>query len=305
MARLAMEQVFSEARNRRCSCARIGTGVRNPAHALYRSFGYVDEHVSQDLFRTLESEPAVPGIKGIRVRCYRSGDEQAMAGLFNARYADCRGAPWKEPTPPHGRHTGLLALKGGEPAGYVLAHGFGERAWVHELAIAEDDHAPAVAAALVGTLHARLWPNGIRRIELQNGWRTVAPLLYPLGYSHRETGGVDMFALVNLPQFLEEITPLLERRLERNGWSGTVTLRGDKHRAGLDVRKSHVTVLPTLPRRADVCLCGSDDSITRVAGGIFSPYELYLQRELRVEPMLTEPVRKLLEHLFPHMRNYR
>jgi len=110
--------------------------------------------------------------------------------------------------------------------------------------------------------------------------------------------------LINLPQFLEEIAPLLERRLEKRDWTGTIALCGETHRAALAVRGHRVVVSRRLPARADIALEGSDRAITQVVAGIESPLEPYLQLDLRITPALNRHALKLLETLFPRLEKY-
>jgi len=46
---------------------------------------------------------------------------------------------------------------------------------------------------------------------------------------------------------------------------------------------------------------GADETITRIVGGIETPFEAYLQLHLQITPMLNDNVRGLLERLFPRL----
>lgn len=305
LARLAMQRTFEDARARRCSCARLGTGTRLTAHALYRSFGFVDLRISEELTHKLEGSPPHTRIKGIKIRAYRPGDETAMAKLLNACYGDFVGAPWKRPTqlPPHA--SALLAHRGRRLVAYVLTHASAERAAIQELAVASGDKREETTAALMAEAHRRLMRRGVKTVSAYHAAEALAPLLQPLGYSTRRYGGVSMFALLDLPQFLEEITPLLERRLAKSDWVGTIALCGKKHRAGLTIRRGRVSIQARPPARADITLAGSDAAITRIVAGVQTPFEPYLQLDLQITPALNERVLKLLETLFPRVQSYR
>ena len=72
---------------RRCSCAYLSTGTRNTAHAMYRSFGFVDIGFSEVFTRELRQEKAKV-VEGLLIRPYSSGDEVKMAALANECYSD-------------------------------------------------------------------------------------------------------------------------------------------------------------------------------------------------------------------------
>jgi len=305
LARLAMQRTFADPRTRRCSCAWLGTGTRNNAHALYRSFGFVDVRRSQELRRDLADVPPPARAKGIRVRRYRPGDEAAMARLFNACYGDFLGAQPKRSARLWPGVAALVAYRGRRLVGYVQAEGRGEeRAWIHELAVAPGKRRQEIAAALVTRLQRLLKENGAKSVAAYRAIDHLEPLLEPLGYVRRETGGVDMFKLIDLPRFLEEITSLLERRMEKTDWTGTIALRGEKHRATLAIRNGRVRVPRRLPARPDITLWGSDATITRIVAGIHTLYEPYLQLDLEITPALNQQVVQLLETLFPRVEMY-
>ena len=306
LARAAMRRTFDDPRIRRCSCAWLGTGVRNTAHALYRSFGFVDVCRSEELQRDLKDLPPVARVKGIRVRAYRPGDEVAMARLCNTCYGEFLGAEPRRPERLWPGLTALVAHKGRKLVGFVqaCADPGDARAWVEPLAVAPGKRREEIAAALMTRLHKLLEKQGLRRVALFRATDHLAPLLQPLGYVARKSGGVGMFKLINLPRFLEEIAPLLERRLEKRDWHCTLALRGETHRAGVTVRGRRVAVSRRLPARADITLEGSDRAITQVVAGIESPLEPGLQLDLRITPPLNRHPHELLEALFPRLEKY-
>jgi len=309
LARLAMQRTFDDVRARRCACATLGTGTRNVAHALYRSFGFVDVRVHEELKCTLADEYGFRREKGLSIRPYRPGDETAMARLFNDCYRNCFASPRKRPArlsfrsvaPPHAG-IALLARRGNKLAAYVVADIDNEGATIRELAAAGHKRRDEAAAALMTAFHRRLKRQGVRHVSMRrNLTDTVVSLLQPLGYRSRRTGSVSMFAILDLPQFLEEVRPLLEHRLEKFDWSGTIALRGERLRAGLEIENGRVTVHRRVPGRADIMCDASDATITRFVAGIHTPFEPYLQLDLSITPLLSGHSRELLEALFPRL----
>jgi len=301
LTRLAMEQTFKQVRDLGYSCAGLDTGTRNPAHALYRSFGFVDTGVGRQLTHNLEHEAPRTRLKGVTVRLYRPGDEVAMARLFNTCHGDRLNVARRRPARIVGGSVALLAHRGRKLAGYVTVGRHLEHATICELAVAPGDKREGIAAVLMGALHRRLRKQGAKRITVYHAGTSLQPLLGPLGYAERLTGGVDMFALLDLPKFLDEITPLLERRLRKIDWSGTIAICGEEHRAALTIRDGRVAVRRRLPARADITLAGADATITRMVVGRCTPYEPYLQLDLKISPSLGLQARGLLETLFPRV----
>ena len=304
LTRLAMSRSMNSFRARRCSCAALGTGTRNVAHALYRSFGFVDVPPHEELTCELPGAPGLKRSPGVKVRPYRRGDERAMARLFNACYADTFACRPMQPRAVDAETIALLARRGRRLAGCVTAYVSGDSASIRELAVAAGKKRQQVAAALMAALHRRLERRGAKKATLRVGVPSLAELLQPLGYRSRRTGEIDMFALLDLPQFLTELKPLLEHRLragKRSDWCGTVAVMGQKHRAALKIDRGRVRVLAAPPAGAEVSLTGSDLTITRIVGGIETPFEAYLQLDLRISPMLNDQVRDLLEALFPRL----
>ena len=150
---------------------------------------------------------------------------------------------------------------------------------------------------------ARLWPLALAAAVLLP-CAAVAQTELPHLAGDGERLDVGMFKIIDLLRFLEEITPLLERRLKKRGWHCSIALRGETHRAGLTIRGKRVTVSRRLPTRADITLAGHDRAITQVVAGIHSPMEPYLQLDLQITPSLNRHVLDLLETLFPTVEKY-
>jgi len=310
LSRLAMARVLSDARARRCSCTGLGTGTRNVAHALYRSFGFVDLPTTEQLRCDLPGPSCPARVKGVNVRAYRPGDETAIAKLLNA----CRAESWAHRPARPRQFTpdtiAILAHKGRKLVACVTAvprDGRDNSAIIREVGFAPGDDQQKIAEALIGKLHRELQKRGVERTDLYLGARALAPILQPLGYRTHRHGGVSMFALLNLPQFLDELRPLLAHRLakkDKTEYVGTIALVGEKHRAGLRIQTGRITVLNRPPSRPDIALVASDETITRIVVGVETPFEAYLQLRLRISPMLNDDVRDLLDALLPRLNEF-
>lgn len=307
LTRLAMSRSMNSRRARRCSCAALDTGTRNVAHALYRSFGFVDVPPQEELTRELTGEGPRKRVRGVKVIPYRRGDERAMARLFNACYAEAWAIRIQRATVHDSDSVALLARRGRKLAGYVTAQVFDGAGRIREFAVAAGKHRQETAAALLAALHRRLERRGAKKVTLRTCVPSLAELFQPMGYRSRRTGGVGMFGLLDLPRFLTELRPLLEHRLRAgkvSDWCGTVSIVGQKHRAALKIDRGRVEVLAAPPAGAEVTLTGGDLTVTRIVGGIETPFEAYLQLDLRIRPTLNDQSRGLLEALFPRLEMF-
>jgi len=244
-----------------------------------------------------------PQPKGVIIRPCRPGDEKAMAALFDQDYRDWFARPPMRPTRVHESRTVFVALRGRKPVGYLEARLDAKQARIWQHAAVDKDR-ERVARALLDHCHREMRARGVR--EMRAHWPTQGDAcdLERAGYARRQSGGVSMFAVLDLPRFLAEAAPLWERRLGKIEWEGTLAFQGQRLRASLEFTGGRATACDRVPRRPDVRLTGSDATLTRILAGIVSPYEAYLQRDLAVRPGLNGPVRRLLESLLPRMSSY-
>ncbi len=69
----------------------------------------------------------------------------------------------------------------------------------------------------------------------------------------------------------------------------------------LRIDRGRVEVLARPPAEADITMTGPDETITRIAGGIETPFEAYLQLDLEVKPFVNNSVREVIECIFPRV----
>jgi len=113
-----------------------------------------------------------------------------------------------------------------------------------------------------------------------------------------------MFKIINLPMLLEELSPLLSRRLKDSDykdWHGKIGIAGDHHKATIIIEDGQVSASEEVVQDADILVSGDDDTITRIIAGRITPFEAYLQVELSIQPMVNDRVTGLLEALFPRI----
>jgi ribosomal protein S18 acetylase RimI-like enzyme/putative sterol carrier protein len=310
LSRWTMQETFSHKAARRCSCAVLGTGTRNTAHAMYRGFGFVDLFLSESFTKELREEKAKL-VDGLMIRSYSPGDEVKMAALANECYSDMLAVGRVRARRPQSSNTYIkIAEKAGEMSGYVQVFGgrSSKEARFGEICVKKTDNRDDIGAALLCALHNDLLSHGFKKIimdrELLVCQSFLRKLLRSFGYSSRRTGGVDMFKIINLPMLLEELSPLLCKRLKDSDykdWHGKIGIAGQQHKASVIVGDSEISVSEEVIEDADILLSGDDDTITRIIVGRITPFEAYLQVDLTIQPMVNDRVKGLLETLFPRI----
>ena len=297
------------------SCISLITGTDNTAHGLYTSFRFVDGLLEQAFTKTLQHEP-VKAVEGLVIRPKSHGDEVEMAKVSNTFHEDQMESGRRRSIRRRNSETQLiyLAEKDGELLGYVQA-GYSENgtsAWIMEFCLrpqpSEDESLlEEVGAAMLSKLHSEL----VKRECEQIRWRSqgeaeknyVRKLFHNLGYTSVFTNWVWMFRIINLPMLLEELTPLLSKRLNENdackNWQGTIGIKGSEHQASLIISDGNIRVSAEVSEDTAIHLSTDDETLTRFIWGVLTPYEAFLQNQLHVAPSVNRSVAGLLETLFP------
>lgn len=303
---------------RRYSCISLHTRTDNRAHGMYRSFGFVDGLVGQELTKTLQHEQAKI-VEGLVVRPYSQGDEVAMANVGNAFYADQVERKARRAERRRTSETWLIyvAERDGELLGYVQARcdeseenvsitEFCLRPQSSEGSTHSEGFLEEIGAALLCVLHNELVKRKYKQIswipeeEMEKNY--VRKLFYNFGYTPADENWVWMFKIVNLPMLLEELSPLLSKRLNESddykGWQGTIGIKGSEHWASLTIKNGEIQVSEEVSEGVGICLSTDDDTITRFILGVVSPYAAYLQNQLHIAPTVNSSVIGLLGTLF-------
>ena len=310
-----MEVSMSHELVQRHSCISLITGTDNTAHAIYRDFGFVDCFLEHAFTKTLQQEP-VKAVEGLVIRPYAHGDEVAMAEVSNAFQANqMERTRWRAVR----RRTSetfmiYLAEKDGELLGYLQAgcSADGKSAWIIELRLKpqpseSESLLEEVGAALLSTLHDKLVKRGGEQIHWsskgEGGNNYVRKLFHSLGYASVQTNWVWMFRIINLPMLLEELTPLLSKRLNENdackNWQGTIGIKSSEHQASLIISDGDIRVSAEISEETAIHITTDDDTLTQFIWGVLTPYEAFLQNQLHVAPSVNRSVAGLLETLFP------
>ena len=301
----------------RYSCISLHTGANNTAHGMYRSFGFVDGLVAREFTKVLRHEQTKV-VEGVVVRPYTPGDAVEMASVLNAFYADRVERRPRRTERHRTSETRLiyLAEKAGELLGYVQAQCEKEKnVSIYEFCLkpqpSENSTHPKgffeeVGAALLCALHNELVKREYKRIryypEAEGDKNHIRMLFHNFGYTS-EVDWVWMFKIINLPMLLDELSPLLSKRLNESdaykGWQGTIGIKGSEHQASLIIRDGKIRVSAEVSEATGICLSTDDATMTRLILGVVTPYAAYLQNPLHIAPTVNDSVIGLLAALFP------
>jgi len=335
LARVGMDAALDDHWDRACAMTSLHTGTTNVAHALYRDYGLIDYFRGMRFERPLRAPSAEPVVKppvGVRVRAARAGDQPRVAELIN-RAADRRPVErpyhsvWKDAP---GR-VAFVAESKGRVVAFASARAAGEAANLDAFAVDHDlkERKPAkgkksdgsvvdaVGLALLSAVHRALvvGTNGARKskkIETRY-WQPLHDeamcwTLRRAGYGSAIAGGVELFRVNSLRQYLAEVAPVFERRLADSktwkSWRGVVALESDAQRAALaiDAGKVHVTDRGSEDGRApSVVIRGDAEALQRLVTGITSCFEEYLQIQIEASPLVNDSLQELLGVLFPRL----
>jgi ribosomal protein S18 acetylase RimI-like enzyme/putative sterol carrier protein len=313
LSSLIMRETFAHPSFQRCSCSALCTGTENPAHAMYRDFGFVDmsylETFSIDLH---EEKVEIP--EDIIIRSYSPGDEIKMAELANEYYSSVISLG-------SGRKRAVrmkleskiikIAERNGDILGFVEASiaSTDKKAEIGGICLKKGDELEKIGSILLKSLHNDLVSQGFNRLEFWNEYENkelLRDLLNKLGYCCRSVGGVNMFKIINLPMFLEEITPLLTKRLKNSNykdWQGKIGIIGNQHKATVIIENGEISLAEEILSDANITFSADDATITGIVIGKLSPYEAYLQQEMKIKPILNNDIAGLLKTLFPKIPN--
>lgn len=319
LSRWAFGAAMSHELVRQYACISLHTRTDNTAHGMYRSCGFVDGLVAREFTKTLQHEQAKV-VEGLVVRPYAHGDEIAMASVCNAFFAD---QVEHRPRRAERRRTSetwliYVAERDGELLGYVQARcdGREENVSITEFCLKPqpskdsthwESFLEEVGISLLCALHNKLVERKYKQIswipeeEMEKDY--VRKLFHNFGYTPANEDWVWMFKLINLPMLLDELSPLLSKRLNESDaykdWQGTINIKGSEHQASLTIKDGEISVSEEVLEGTGICLSTDDDTITRFILGVVSPYAAYLQNQLHIAPTVNSSVIGLLGTLFP------
>ena len=303
----------------RHSCISLRTSIRNTAHSMYRNLGFVDGHIIPVYTKELHYE-TVKVVEGIVIRPYKLSDEVPM---INVRNTFCSDMVNSRPGPAKRQRISdtqliYLAEMDGNLLGYVKVQCNEESKTVffkefclistsNDSSNSQSEFCIEVGTMLLSTLHNEL----VKRQYTQISWYLdgeekkdyIRKLFSNSGYTLDDTDWVWMFKIINLPMLLNELTPLLKKRLNEsevfNDWQGTIGFKGTEHQASLKIEDGKIHVSADILPNTGISVSTDDDTLTSYILGVFTPYQAYLQNQLHINPTANSSVAGLLDTLFP------
>lgn len=126
-------------------------------------------------------------------------------------------------------------------------------------------------------------------------------LFLPLGFFESESTDVFMYAVLNVPKFLDELSPVLVDRLGRvKGWIGRAQVECDGHSLFLEKTSKGVQQIVWTNEPVDFKLTLTRDLLTKLVFGVVDPVEAQDAKLLSVESASgSERANRLLRALFP------
>ena len=322
LARMCMERSLEHRWDQLCATTSLHTGTRNVAHTLYRDFGLIDYQKGITFAKALRPEPPVKPPQGIRIRRARKEDTAKAAELLNTHFEAEPSERYRLTRWPDGK-VAWVACKGNRIMGVATATVSGNRASLEHIAVAEvqdrkgkpvGKHRALLGHALLNAVHRGSLKKKATSIQA-GSWSMpitdgIGWALRRQGYGSKLDGGVWMRRINNLAQYLDEIAPVLRRRLADSktwaDWEGTIVIEGSALSAVLKIDRGNVEVMPHMKQTAmkaqdepSITIRAGDLAIQRIAFGIEHPFEEYLQSNATVTPHLNDRARNLLETLFP------
>lgn len=292
------------------SCSVVTTGTVLAAHRIYCGSGYVDRRFPWGYEKQLEENDTDEKEERIKAREYTDADESEIRELIEQyRRNTVSFGDWS-PRSEFGSWT-RVAEDEGKAIGYadVSFEPFDSTARIGIMHI-DKEYKDELAAVRVLLSHTQKYAlaEGRKAISFGDPPVRYRDILLNMGYNINPTwmidyGWVNMFRVVDLTRLLREIAELLKLRLQRSPsaeWRGSIGVRGSRLKSTLDVgRNGNIVVEDGASESADITIIADDSLITSLVSGNVDVWESYRQHTLTVKPIFNEPIRRLIESLFP------
>lgn len=200
---------------------------------------------------------------------------------------------------------GWVALtEKGNLIGYVTAR-FDEKARearIREIVVDPSYDFVQVAVPLAEKAHDALLekkPAVISVGSIRN--RHYAEIFPQLGFFEMESTGVFMYALVDIPRFLREISPVLASRVGRLiHWNGLLQLECEGHCLYIRKHEEDVETLIWANQKPDFEISLGRETLVKLLFGTVDSMDLFKKQQLKVETGLSsEETSEMLAAVFP------
>lgn len=192
----------------------------------------------------------------------------------------------------------------GNIVGYVTAR-FDKRkreARIREIVVDPDKDFKQIAGLLVNKAYKSLLekkPAVIHTGSIRNPH--YAEIFPQLGFFDMESTGVFMYAILDIPKFLTEISPVLTNPIKRlKKWNGLLQLQCEEHSLFIKKQEGDIETLILTNQKADFRIMLSRGLLTELLFGIEESVESFRKGKLKVETALNEKETvQILATIFP------
>jgi len=200
---------------------------------------------------------------------------------------------------------GWVALnQKGNIVGYVTAR-FDKRkreARISEIVIDPDKDFKQIAKLLVNKAYKSLLekkPAVISAGSIRNPH--YAEIFPQLGFFDMESTGIFMYAILDIPKFLTEISPVFANPIKRlKKWNGLLQLQCEEHNLFIKKQNGDIETLIWTNQKPDFKIMLSRGLLTKLLFGIAESVESFRKGKLKVETALNEKeTARILAAIFP------
>jgi hypothetical protein len=160
----------------------------------------------------------------------------------------------------------------------------------------------AVACPLVDKIYSIFLEKGAAQIQAGSIQNPNYSKIFPkLGFWHIKTDGVFMYAITDIAQFLNEITPIIVQRLKRlSDWNGLLRIVCENSPALFKKEGETVQALLSTNHPSDCDITLTANTLTRLLLGTIDTRKAFTENLIRVETTLPKKkTTELLDSLFP------
>ncbi len=192
----------------------------------------------------------------------------------------------------------------GRIVGYITAVYVKKRRYgrIFELAVDPNMDFASVAKKLAEKVYGIMVERGAATIIAPTMVNPEFEKVFPdLGFFKIEMQEVFMVAVNNVPRFLDEISPILVKRLKKaQGWNGTLELKCGEHSAFFKKDGDNVQTFDWTNQDVDCRILINQYTLTEVLMGVTTCEDACAEGKIQVETAVSEgKAKELLRTVFP------
>ena len=192
----------------------------------------------------------------------------------------------------------------GEIVGYVLsAYMKGRRSGrINEIIVDPNYDFETVAHPLVDKVSSILIEKGATIIQASSLRSPYYPQIFPkMGFFSMETAGVFMLAIDDTAKFLDEIKPIITRRLERlYNWDGCLEIKCGINSLYFTKQSNDVQSLIWTNQNTDLKILLEANTLSKILRGVVDAKDMWAEGNMKVETTLDRSkTKEVLDTIFP------